>query len=180
MAQNNKYTRSKIYRLVNDIDTEIYIGSTCKSLAVRKAKHKYCAKQNIHQNVYSHLNQVGWDNVHIILIENYPCDNIDQLRARERYWIEELKPSLNKKLPLRTDKEWRAQNIDKVKQNDHQYYLENKNTIKERAKQYHEENIEKIKEYYKQKVKCECGCDVLKSYMTRHIKTRKHLNLLSH
>lgn len=105
MANVNKYSRAKIYRLVNDVDDEFYVGSTIECLSSRKGKHKYDVKRRPASRMYKHLNQVGWDNVHIILIEEYPCENIEQLLARERYWIEQLKPSLNKCLPLRTQEE---------------------------------------------------------------------------
>ena len=39
--ENNKYSKSKIYFLMNDINHEIfYIGSTLKSLNVRLSDHK--------------------------------------------------------------------------------------------------------------------------------------------
>jgi group I intron endonuclease len=109
MANVNKYSRGKIYRLVNDIDDDFYVGSTCESLSKRKAKHKGDAKRRVDSKMYKYLNQVGWGNVHIVLIEQHPCNNVEELRARERYWIDELKPSLNKAIPLRTIEEHKQQ-----------------------------------------------------------------------
>lgn len=42
-----------------------------------------------------------------ILIEKYECKCKDELHSRERYWIDELKPELNKVIPKQTQKEWR-------------------------------------------------------------------------
>jgi hypothetical protein len=36
------YENGKIYKLVNEVDDEIYIGSTTVRLCNRKSKHKGC------------------------------------------------------------------------------------------------------------------------------------------
>ena len=65
------YGNSKIYKIVNNVDDKIYVGSTCSSLAKRKGQHK--ANLNKYPNMasYKHFNEVGWDNVDIVLIETY-------------------------------------------------------------------------------------------------------------
>ena len=40
----NKYHNGKIYRLINDLDDEFYIGSTCSSLSSRLSLHRHDAK----------------------------------------------------------------------------------------------------------------------------------------
>ena len=89
------YQNSKIYKLVNTVDNEIYIGSTCSTLAKRKGGHKSKARRNPNRRVYQHLNRVGWNNISIILIESVSAFNKDQLRLREQYYIDLLNPSLN-------------------------------------------------------------------------------------
>lgn len=96
----NRYLNGKIYRLVNNIDQEFYVGSCCCPLAKRKNQHKSKAKTHSSRQIYKHINKIGWDNVEIILIEEVPCENKMELLRRERYWIETLKPTLNKLLPL--------------------------------------------------------------------------------
>lgn len=99
----NKYENGKIYKLVNNVDDKIYIGSTHRPLMQRFSVHQSHAKgKNKNNKVYSHLNGVGFDNVHIELLEEYPCTCKKELENRERYWIETLKPSLNKNIPSRT------------------------------------------------------------------------------
>ena len=90
------YTNSKIYKLVNDIDDQIYVGSTTQSLAVRKGGHKRHARKYPDRRVYSHLNAIGWDSVRIILIENVNCQNAEELRQHEQRHIDLLRPSLNR------------------------------------------------------------------------------------
>ena len=91
----NRYNNGKIYKLVNSVDSEIYIGSTCMPLAKRKSGHKGFSKRNPNRRVYQHLNQVGWRNVRIILIEEVQAQNKDQLLSREQHYIDLLQPSLN-------------------------------------------------------------------------------------
>jgi hypothetical protein len=57
-------------------------------------------------------NEIGWENVSIVLIEAYPCDNKMEMERRERYWIELLKPSLNTVIPTRTREEYNHANRD--------------------------------------------------------------------
>ena len=42
-------------------------------------------------------------------------------------------------------------------------------------KMYRETNKEKINE----KIKCDCGCEVLKRALKRHEKTKKHIDLMN-
>jgi group I intron endonuclease len=102
------YAKGKIFKLVNELDDEIYVGSTTVKLCNRKAKHKDKIKHHPDRLVYQHITKVGWDNVKIILLEEYPCGNKEQLEQRERYWIDKLKPSLNKQVPSRTRQEREA------------------------------------------------------------------------
>jgi len=101
----NRYQKGKIYKLVNDADDQIYIGSSCLDLPKRFYMHKSAAKLGGDRKVYKHLNTIGWEYVHIILVESFSCLNKMELEKRERYWIDTLTPSLNKNLPARTDAE---------------------------------------------------------------------------
>lgn len=99
----NRYNNGKIYKLVNSVDDAIYIGSTCMPLAKRKSDHKKKAKEKPNRHVYQHLNNIGWDNVRIILIESVQAFNKDQLLQREQHYIDLLKPFLNKRLAVCKD-----------------------------------------------------------------------------
>ena len=91
----NRYNNGKIYKIVNNVDDKIYVGSTCGTLRLRLSRHKTQSRKFLNQGVYSHLNSIGWDNVRIILIENVTAENKDQLLMREQHYIDLLKPSLN-------------------------------------------------------------------------------------
>ncbi len=86
----NRYQNGKIYKLVNNTDNEIYIGSTCLPLHKRFHTHKSDAKKQPERKVYKHLLGIGWNEVKIILIESFPCDNKMELEKRERYYIEQF------------------------------------------------------------------------------------------
>jgi hypothetical protein len=90
------YVNSLIYKMVSALDDKIYVGSTRGTLRLRKSKHKSASKIKPNRRVYEHLNRVGWSNVRIVLIESFPCNNRDELIRREQYYIDLLKPELNK------------------------------------------------------------------------------------
>lgn len=102
--QKVDYIDGKIYQLDNEVDSQIYIGSTC-DIDRRMITHRHHSKVKPNQKVYKHLNFIGWDKVHITVLENYPCGNRKELEQRERYWVDKLKPTLNNNIPGRTDDE---------------------------------------------------------------------------
>lgn len=161
---DNRYKNGKIYRLVNSVDDEIYVGSTCTSLAKRMYRHKQAAKLEPDRPIYKHLNQIGWDNIRIILIEEYPCENKMQLERKEREHIEALQPTLNSCIPTRTDQEYRKANKEilrekrlvweeKHKETTREYmanyYEKNKEALKQKAKYHNDKNREKRLEQWK-------------------------------
>lgn len=106
------YSKTIIYKICcKDINiTDIYVGHTT-DLTRRRRQHKHSCNnennKNYNMNVYQFIRNNGsWDNWSVIPIEEYPCENVNQAHIRERYWIEELKASLNRCIPLRTHKEW--------------------------------------------------------------------------
>lgn len=96
------FQNAKIYKLVNSIDSKIFVGSSCQDLCVRKATHRYMARYEPHRAVYLHLNTIGWENVKIILIEKFPCKDREEMKKREHFWYEQLKPCLNERVPFST------------------------------------------------------------------------------
>ena len=106
---NVDYKNGKIYKLVNDINDNIYIGSTTQLLCKRMAWHRTKSKTGT-SNLYNHMREIGIEQFKIILIENYSCNSKNELEARERYYIEFLKSKLNMVIPTRTDKEYKENN----------------------------------------------------------------------
>ena len=182
------YNNSYIYKLCcKDTDiTDIYIGSTTNFIN-RKCQHKCCCnsinRKGYNIKVYQFIREHGgWENWTMILIEKVNVNCKLELHKIERKYIEELQPSLNKALPLRTCKESRKQyyenNKDFYKQYNKEYRENNKEKLNKDKKEYYQNNKEAIKECLKLKIICECGSVVRKDAISRHIKTKKHIKFL--
>ena len=94
----DKYQNAKIYKLTGGGLT--YFGSTTrKYLCQRLSEHKKLTNKGSSRQI------VGFPDCEITLIETFPCQSKDELRARERYWIENNE-CINKNIPGRTKAEW--------------------------------------------------------------------------
>jgi hypothetical protein len=145
------YSQSKIYKIVSNFTDEIYIGSTTQSLGSRKAEHKKKFKywmvnpDSTYFVTSFKLFELG--EVDIVLMENFPCENKEQLHARERYYIEN-NLCVNKYIPGRTVKEWCEVNKEKRKE----YYEENKEKLLVYHKEYRDANKETLKQKAKERL----------------------------
>jgi group I intron endonuclease len=88
-----RYKNGKIYKIVNDINDQLYIGSTCLPLSKRLYNHKKeCEREGSSQRqLFVLAREHGWSHFRIRLIEPYPCDDSEQLRMREQQHIDQLK-----------------------------------------------------------------------------------------
>jgi hypothetical protein len=151
----------------------------------------------------------NWDNWDMIEVERFGAIDGNDAKKRERYWIETLKANLNSCIPTRTQKEWEIDNKEKQAEKYKEYYKDNKETIAEKAKEYRKNNKETIAEYKKEyrknnkeilavkdrikyeknkeiinekakeKIQCECGCEIRKQHLNRHKQSKKHIDLIS-
>jgi len=134
------YQRGKIYKITSGDLT--YIGSTTEpTLARRLADHtsKYNRwKKGILKNGYTSYQLIEKGQCEITLLELCPCGSKDELRARERFYIETT-DCVNKNISGRTlaesCKAYREANLDKCKAIDKAYWDENKDKINERRRQ---------------------------------------------
>lgn len=161
------YKKNIIYKLCckDSNITDIYVGHTC-NFNQRKNIHKIrCNNANLKEHnfrVYKFIrNNGGFNNWEMIQIEEWSCNNSKEALLRERYWVDELKSSLNHQIPMRTQKEYR--NV-------------NKNIINEYMKNYRIENREKISQKQSEKVECpHCNNIITKGNLTRHIRNIHNL-----
>ena len=171
MRMSQDLSQGKIYKITNDYNDEVYVGSTCDTLIKRFSKHKRAHNQidKFNKKLYILMRDIGTDRFRIELIENYPCEDKYQLRQRECFYIREI-GTLNQLVAGRTHKE---------------YYKENKEICKERSKiqEQKETTKEKRKQYRdtvkKELYKCECGCEITRGYLSAHLKLKKHLNFMN-
>ncbi len=152
----NKYNQGKIYKLVSFQTNNVYIGSTAVSyLSNRLAKHRsnYNSFQIGKGHYVTSYELLKYDDVDIILIENYACQTKQELHARERYWIENTQNCVNKFIPTRTSYEYERSDTRrqtrKVRDANRQdqkadYYQLHKDQLLTRQKVYREANKDAI------------------------------------
>ena len=76
------YQNGKIYKLVNDINDMIYIGSTTQLLYRRLANHKDSSKTRT-SKIYTAMKEIGVAHFKIVLLEACACNSKAELEARE-------------------------------------------------------------------------------------------------
>ena len=186
------YQLGKIYKIVDNTNGNIYVGSTCEpTLARRLSKHVSdykCWKKGIKPSKSTSVNIIANGNYDILLIEEYPCETKDQLHAKEGFYIKQLE-CINKCIMTRTMNEWRADNENEIKEYNKNYRKENINIILEKEKKYRNENKEEIKQRCKhwrlknadkisEKHLCDCGGSYIKRHQKEHEQTKKHKEYL--
>ena len=165
------YQNSKIYKIVDNTNGNIYVGSTTeKYLSKRLQRHlsnyKYWIKNN--KIYYSSFEIFKNNNYYIELIENVNCNDIYELRNRERYYIENCE-CVNINVPNRTTEEYVK--TEKYKQK--KSFRDKRYRVKAGEKL-----LEKKREFNNEKVDCECGCKISRGNLLRHKKSKKHLDLV--
>lgn len=111
----NKYQDSKIYKLIDDMNDLIYIGSTTRELKKRLWNHisKYNQYVKGNDKYVTSFEIIKRGNYRIELIEHYPCESQRELSLREGYYIKSNN-CVNKRIEGRTKKEYKQNNYDKL------------------------------------------------------------------
>ena len=125
MSQN--FTKAKIYKITNDYNDDVYVGSTCDTLGRRFSCHKCDARREKHQNrpLYKLINEIGSERFRIQLICDYPCDDKYQLRQKEGEYIRQI-GTLNKNIAGRTDKQYEQETKEQRREYKKEYIQQNK------------------------------------------------------
>jgi len=179
--ETNKYNHSKIYKIISSKTDLIYIGSTTKTLAQRLASHKYDYKKNKNDDkkYLSSFKLLELEDYEILLLESINCNNKDELRAKEREWIEKLKNEcVNLRIPTRTTKEWREDNRERYILANKEYREKNYDRIRNREIEYASANKEHRQAKAKEKITCICGDIIRISDKARHERSIKHQTFL--
>ena len=167
------YSKTLIYKLVHKDDLEnsnIYVGSTT-DFRRRKWSHKSNCNNvdsdSHYLKVYQNIRENdGWDEWVMLEIEKFPCKDKRDADARERYWCEFYRSTLNTQVPgqsrdewkgidiniekkKESDKQWRKDNTDKKKSNDREYYENHTDECKQRAAEWKTANPERQKQTQK-------------------------------
>ena len=89
-TERNKtdYKNGTIYKTLNHVTDEVYVGSTVRSLSKRMYEHKEVFHSNwTSYAIYSHMRESGCESFYIEFVEPYPCSTKEELRAKEGEWI---------------------------------------------------------------------------------------------
>jgi hypothetical protein len=179
VKHREKLNKGKIYKIEDNSNGNIYIGSTCKTLKERLSKHKSNYKRYLNgfgSNVRSY-DIIKNNNFTIKLLEKCNIKTKQELYQRERYYVEN-NDCLNKQIPGRTEKEYkkayRIDNKDKINEYNKEYNIENKDKIKQKNKAYRENN----KDILNEKNICKCGGKFTNKHKTTHFKSNKHLEFI--
>jgi len=138
-----KYENGKIYKIIDNTNSDIYVGSTCDKLSRRISNHRgsyNCyLNPNIKQGYMRSFDILKNNDYKIILIEEYPCENKEQLLLREQYWIDKLdcinynNPIQNKK---KYHKEYRKKNREQCNENSKRWTRNNRDKKNENNRLY--------------------------------------------
>ena len=180
------YKQGKIYKLVSDECDKVYYGSTSMTLMARLWVHK--SKFDEWKNnggsrcaICKYFDEYGFDNFRIELVEDYPCDNEEQLRTKEQEYIDSNE-CVNERRAYRSPEVERLYNIKYREEHKEQmvkYQQEHYQANKEKKLEYLKKNREHINERLREKVVCECGMEVTKGALTKHRKSAVHQEYLN-
>lgn len=130
------YQDTKIYYI--NVGDDLYYGHTARRyLSTRQAHHRNRFRNpNSKQKIYEKMRELHMtaDDIVCVWVEDYPCDSVEEAKARERYWVEHF-GTLNSQIPNRTVDEW---------------YEANKEHHAQRMKEYREANKEHLAQYQKE------------------------------
>lgn len=185
------YALGKIYKIVGGGLT--YIGSTSQPmLCSRLSGHKTHYKRMKAGTGVCESSRLVFDadpDASIVLVENYPCSNKDELHQRERFYIETME-CVNKYYPIRSREQLLKQKKD--------YYSDNREAVlaikKEYRDNHHDEYISKRRAYKQTNrehifeknreyraahppgpsIQCPCGSHYGPNKRNRHFQTKIH------
>jgi len=161
MENNNKYANSKIYKIVSNVNDDVYYGSTTeRTLARRLVQHRADFKRYLAGNFHyiTSFKILETNDYDIVLVERVNCNSKEELHQRERFYIEN-NACVNKIRPNRTMNE---------------YYNDNKEDKLKYQKEYQLKNKDKIQA----KNDCPCGGKYTHEHKHQHLKTIKHQSYL--
>ena len=198
----SKFQNGQIYKIVDVGYNKCYIGSTCEELSQRMARHRshyksYLKGQHGHTKSFDIFNEYGIDNCKIEWVENYPCNSKKELEAREGIHIKN-NTCVNKNVAGRTDKEYREDNKEAIRQSYNNWKENNKEKYQTYQKQWQNDNKEhlqdykhnwyendkerikaRISEWAKQSYNCECGSSLSRGNLSIHLKTKRHQDYIN-
>ena len=144
------YKNGKIYQIVSEQTDKVYIGSTTQKLCKRMSDHR--ATMRLSQCGITSKEILQFSDARILLIEEYPCDNKEQLLKREGEVMKTFENRVNKKIAgnmigktqKEYDKQFHIDNIERMHAEGKAYRDRNREAIREKKKEYDKANREML------------------------------------
>ena len=154
----SKYIDSKIYKIIDNTNQNIYIGSTIQSLRQRLSGHEHDARK--YKDGYGCGSQdiIKNGDYKIELVEAVPCESLQELHKHEQKWIDRHQGQLVNKICSYKSKEQKEQDRKLL-------YLKNRDKI-----------LQDKKIYDSMYIQCPCGSGYSMSHRARHLSTKKCIN----
>ena len=138
------YQKGKIYKLWSPSKNLVYYGSTVQTLSQRLAGHiVYYKNYEKTNHYYSSFKILECEDYKIELIEEYPCNNKQQLLKKEGEYIK-ANECVNKQIAGRTKKEYKIDTKEQKSKYDKIYQKINEERRKEQSSQYRKNNKDKL------------------------------------
>ena len=145
------YLNGKVYKIVDNTNGNVYIGSTAEPTLARRLAG--------HVRTYKHWVRTGKGNTksfdiikngdyRIVLLETCPCSNKDELTQREQHHMDHNECINQKRAYLTAEqreeyfKQYGIDNKDKRKEYNAQYHIDNQEKRKQCSAQWHFDNKE--------------------------------------
>jgi len=142
--------KGKIYKLYLD-ENNCYIGSTIRDIKKRISEHKYDIRNNRVAKVRCDFFKDKLNEMKCTILEELETEDIKDVLNRERYWIENLKPNINRSIPIREKGEY--------------------------WKLWFAKNKDKVRAFRSEKITCKrCGMQISRSNFSRHLKSERCKN----
>jgi exonuclease VII large subunit len=125
------YKNGQIYCIRSHQTDQIYIGSTCTTLAKRFYDHKKKSNNRCSNEI------TQYTDAYIELIENFPCNSKKELNKREGQHIRNDENCVNKQIAGRTQKEHYIDNKERILEEKKIYQINNKEQILKQKKLYY-------------------------------------------
>ena len=144
--------KAYIYKIYDNTNGNVYYGSTKQLLCKRIAGHRADYKKYLNEK-FAYVKSFD-----ILKNNDYSYCVVEEVEYENKWEL--------------------LDNKEIIKEYKKEYYENNKEILSEKNKIYRESNKEIINQKQKEKITCECGCEITKSNLIRHKKTKKHLLFL--
>mgnify|MGYP003647222651 FL=1 len=183
LAINDETLTRKVYKAIRNNNNK-YVMIKMWNFPCNNENELWNEEQNAIDNYQPTLNSINAYGINKEKLKQrhriYKKINREKLTQQQKIWCENNKEKVKKQ-----KKDYKEKNKIKVKQQSKEYFINNKEKINQQNMDYYEQNKEKLnqqrrEEYRKnsEKIKCDCDCIISKNTLRKHIKTKKHLQIM--